>query len=86
MEQEQEPVKPSVSSRIQMFNGTGDQLTSNKSHSKPPELKPLLNINNNGRDGDCPSYINRSHVEKILSQQKKVCDMLYAVAMCFSLI
>lgn len=55
-----------------MFNGIGDPSNAVKASNKPPELRPLLNINNGGKDGDCPSYISRSSVEKILSQQKKV--------------
>ena len=61
-------------SRIQMFNGINDQTTTTKTSNKPPELKPLLNLNSTGMDGDSPSYISRSSVEKILNQQKKVCS------------
>jgi len=65
----------SISSRIQLFNGMSEQTVGQKATAacgKPPELKPLLHINEKDRDG--PSYISKSSVEKILNQQRKVCE------------
>lgn len=66
---------PSISSRIQMFNNINSTTTPSEPSNKPskaPEIKqPLQVTKSNGIDSDSPSYINRTSVEKILSQQRR---------------
>lgn len=61
---------PSIHSRVQMFNGMSDSKTA--SGGKPPEIKPLLPLRSASKEGEGSSYISRSHVEKIMHQQRKV--------------
>lgn len=64
---------PSINSRIQLFNGMmpeGKQESG--SSNKPPDMKPLLPIRTTSKEGESTSYISRSHVEKIMNQQRKV--------------
>ena len=68
---------PSINSRIQMFNGiTSESKTAapdaQSGSGKPPEIKPLLPLRTTSKEGESTSYISRSHVEKIMNQQRKV--------------
>ena len=69
---------PSINSRIQMFNGiTSESKTAapdvaQSGSCKPPDIKPLLPLRTTSKEGESTSYISRSHVEKIMNQQRKV--------------
>ena len=69
---------PSINSRIQMFNGiTSESKTAvpdvpESVSGKPPDIKPLLPLRTTSTEGESTSYISRSHVQKMMNQQRKV--------------